>query len=103
MRPGWAQSKDAAHGSMPGRAFSWTLAALTFGAALLTKIDSWYIAPAVLVRCWSTIPRRTLVACALAGVLVAACYLVVIKRYSYPYMLGILAGQKASPCRLTVA
>lgn len=93
---GGTQSKDAAHGGTPGRAFSWTLAALTFGAALLTKIDSWYIAPAVLVALLVYHPARGTLKSRvpwLAWMLVAACYLVMVARYSYPYMLGILAGE----------
>ncbi len=93
---GGTQSKDAAREAAPGRAFSWTLAVLTFGAALLTKIDSWYIAPAVLVALLVYHPARGTLKSRvpwLAWMLVAACYLVMVARYSYPYMLGIIAGE----------
>ncbi len=92
----WVRTEAADAGDARGRAFSWTLAVLSFGAALLTKIDGWYIAPAVVAALLVYHPARGTLRSRvpwLAWALVAACYLVMVARYSYPYVLGTIVGE----------
>lgn len=92
----WARAQAADADAAADQAFSWTLAVLSFGAALLTKIDSWYIAPAAIAALLLYHPARGALrsrAPWLAWALIAAGYAVMVARYSYPYMLSIIAGE----------
>ena len=74
-------------------ALTWSLVLLSLGAAILTKIDSWYLLPGLVVTSmvyhpapWSRRARGYW----LVWALVCAFYLLEVMNFSYPYVLGTL-------------
>ncbi len=89
----WAAFEDQQDAS--SRTFHWTVSVLAFGAALLTKIDGWYIAPAVVAINLIYHPRRGRSGpwAPMAWTLICLLYVIIIARFNYPYVLGTVASE----------
>lgn len=91
----WAWAAFADQQDADSRTFHWTVSVLAFGAALLTKIDGWYVAPAVVAILMIYHPRRGRSGpfARVAWILISLLYVITIVRYNYPYVLGTVATE----------